>query len=135
VLPKLAHETKSESLARAFDEHLQETFGHVANVERVFALAGAEVSSNLDSPAERLFAQHDELAGSVVSEVLRDLFHASQAVAAEHHELAHYEALDALAGTLGLADARRLLDENRGQDEAALGQVSQALERLAKELA
>lgn len=134
MLPKLAHEAKSQSLAALFEEHLQETLGHVANAERAFHAAGAEVSSNLDRGAERLFAQHDELAGSVVEDVLRDVFHAGGAVTTEHYELARYEALLELARVLELDDARDLLEQNRREDAGALGKAQDALGRLAGEL-
>lgn len=134
MLPKLVDEAKSESLSSLLAEHLQQTLGHVANVERVFHLAAGEVSSNLDRAAEKLFEQHDEQAAGVVEDVLRDVFHAAGASATEHHELAQYDVLIELAGVLGLEDARDLLRQNRKEDAAALEQAEKALARLAREL-
>jgi ferritin-like metal-binding protein YciE len=135
VLPRLVREAQSESLSAAFAEHLEQTRHHVARVEQVFALAGAESSSSLDEAAETLVETHDRRAQAIVDPILRDAFHAAAAAKAEHHELASYEALVGLASALDAPEAVRLLEANRADEEAALVRVESLGARLAAEAA
>lgn len=134
MLPKLHEAVKSHGLAEAVAEHLEETKEHAARLEQVFRAVGAEPSSNLDRGLEALAEQHDELAGSFADERLADVFHGSAAVRAEHNEIALYDALLTLANALDLGDARRLLEENRREEEEALARLGSEVERLVREL-
>jgi ferritin-like metal-binding protein YciE len=135
VLPRLVREARSESLSSALAEHLEQTRHHVARVEQVFALVGAESSSSLDEAAETLVETHGRLAQAIVDPILRDAFHAAGAAKAEHHELASYETLLALADALDAPAAVRILEENRRDEEAALALVRSLGARLAAEAA
>jgi len=135
VLPKLAEQAQSESLAGAFAAHLEQTRGHAANVERVFELLGAETSSSLDEAAEKLAEHHDATAGSIVDPRLRDVFHAAAAARTEHYELASYDALIGLGRALDVPEAVELLGRNRADEADALAQVEAIGARIAGELA
>jgi ferritin-like metal-binding protein YciE len=133
ALPSLQQSAQAQSLAQAFEHHLEQTRGHVSRVEQVFAIAAAETSSIPDRAAEKLVEEHDRVSGSIVDPRLADVFHAAAAVRTEHHELATYTALIALAGALELPEAVRLLEENIAEEAEALAQVEQIGERLARE--
>jgi ferritin-like metal-binding protein YciE len=133
TLPKLEVAARSQALSQAFAEHLEQTVRHAARVEQVFELAGAEVSSNLDPAAQRLFAHHDEVAEKIVEGILRDVFHAAAAAKTEHYEIAAYETLIDLGRTLGIAVD--LLEQNRNEEAEALEQVESLGARLGKEIA
>jgi ferritin-like metal-binding protein YciE len=133
ALPSLERAADSESLARAFAHHLEQTRGHVARVEEVFAIAAAESSSVPDRAAEKLVEEHDRLAGNVVDPRLADVFHAGAAALTEHHEIALYTALIALAGALELPDAVKLLEQSLAEESEALAEVEQLGARLARE--
>lgn len=135
TLPALERGAQAQSLAQAFAEHLEQTRDHVARVEEVFRIAAAEPSSNLDEAAQKLIERHDELAGSIVDPVLRDVFHAAAAARTEHTELAAYTTLIALAEALELPAAARLLERNRDEEAEALEHVERAAERLLREVA
>jgi ferritin-like metal-binding protein YciE len=135
VLPKLQRDIESEGLASAVAEHLEQTKEHAARLEQVFRALGAEASSNLSPPVEKLAQHHDELAGSFTDHRLADVFHASAAVATEHHEIAAYDALLALGQAIDLPDDEcGLLEQNRSEETKALGRVEEELRRLAGEL-
>jgi ferritin-like metal-binding protein YciE len=126
---------KSEGLAGVVAEHLEETRQHAKRLEQVSSAFDAEPSSSLDPVLERLAAHHDEVAPTLPDERLADVFHAASAAATEHHELARYEALLGMAGSLELgADARSLLERNRDEEARALARLRGELERLAAEL-
>jgi ferritin-like metal-binding protein YciE len=135
VLPKLHGAVQSEGLAATVAEHLEQTKEQGARLEEVFRAVGAEPSSNLSPPLEKLAAHHDELAESVADDRLADVFHAAAAATTEHHELAAYDALLALAPAVELAgDARALLERNRAEEAEALRRLEGELERLAGDL-
>jgi ferritin-like metal-binding protein YciE len=134
VLPELCSSVKSETLADKLRAHLEQTRGHVERVERVFRLTGAEPSSGLSPAFEGLTRQHDELAGKIVEERLRDLFHAVAAAHTEHYELAAYTALLELAQGLDHGEAAQLLAENRDEERDALEHVESEARRLREEL-
>jgi ferritin-like metal-binding protein YciE len=135
VLPKLQRAVKSEGLAAAVAEHLEQTREHGPRLEDVFRAVGAEPSSNLNPPLEKLAQHHDELAESFADDRLADVFHAAAAAATEHHELASYDALLALAQAIELpGEARSLLERNRKEEDDALRRLGTELERLAGDL-
>lgn len=132
MLPKLQHAIKSEGLASTVAEHLEQTREHGPRLEQVFRALDAEPSSNLSPPVEKLAQQHDELAGSFADDGLADFFHASAAATTEHHEVAAYDALLALAQSVALSDeARSQLERNRGEEAEALERLRKELDRLA----
>ena len=135
ALPALERAAQSQSLARVFAEHLEQTRDHVARVEEVFRIAAAEPSSNLDEAAQKLIEHHDELAEEIVDPVLRDVFHAAAAAKTEHAEIAAYTVLIALAEALELPDAARLLKRSLEEEAEALEEVERAAERLLREVA
>ncbi len=125
---------KSQGLAQAVAEHLEQTKEHAARLEEVFRAVGAEPSSNLSPPVEKLAQHHDELAGNIPEERLADVFHAAAGATVEHHELASYDALLALADAVDLGDARDLLRRTRDEEEQALRTLEGELRRLVGEL-
>jgi ferritin-like metal-binding protein YciE len=135
VLPELQKAVTSEGLAAAVAEHLEQTREHGPRLEEVFRAVGAEPSSNLSPPVEKLAEHHDELAESFTDDRLADVFHAAAAATTEHHELAAYDTLLALAQAVELPDdARGLLERNRSEEEKALRRLEGELERLAGDL-
>ncbi len=133
MLPKLHKEVKSQSLAQALAEHLQQTREHVARVEQAFRALEAEPSSGRNEAMAGLASQHDDNAGNVVEPHLKDLFHAEAAIHTEHLELAGYEAAVTLARTMDASEAADLLEQNRADEEQALRLLRGEAERLAQE--
>jgi ferritin-like metal-binding protein YciE len=135
ALPKLRDSASNEELKAAFEEHLLETRTHVERVEAAFESLGAHPSSIYNPTVSALLAEHDELAGKVVEDRLRDLWHAHAATRTEHLELAIYESVLALARALDADDVRSALDENRKQEQHALETVEKIAAGIRKELA
>ncbi len=133
VLPKLLRAVEAEGLHAALAEHLEQTKEQAARLESVFRSTGAEPSSNLSPPLERLARHHDELAGQIPEQRLADVFHATAAATTEHVELAAYDALLELARALELpGDACRALEESRREEAEALERVRAELRGLVE---
>ena len=135
VLPRLHRQVRSETLAEAVAHHLEQTKEHAARVEQAFRAVGAETSSSLSPPVEKLAAHHDEVAEQLVEERLRDAFHAAAAAQTEHYEIAAYDALITVAKAMEESHAVELLERNRDEERAALAALERETERLAREAA
>jgi len=128
ALPKLAKTATAEDLRDAFESHLEETKGHVAKLEQVFA--------SLD---EKVRGKHcDGIAGiieegkSVMEEDFDDQTMDACLIAAgqraEHYEMAAYGTLIAWAKAMGHDDATGLLEEILEEEKAADEKLTQLAE-------
>src|SRR5256885_11664573 len=133
VLPELSERARSPDLKRGFDRHRLETEGHVRTVR--------DVLDDLDLPGEPeespafrgLVAEHEQLAGCAESPLMADLAHAVAALAAEHLEMATYEALVSLAESAGEEEIGIRLRGVLEQEEFAREQVEGAMTKLLAE--
>lgn len=133
VLPELSDRAHSPDLKRSFDRHRLETEGHVRTVRDVLADLDLPAEPE-ESPAFRgLVAEHEQLADRCESPVMCDLAHAVAALAAEHLELATYEALVSVAESAGEEEIGIRLREVLEQEEFALEQVEGAMAKLLAE--
>jgi ferritin-like metal-binding protein YciE len=131
VLPELLGEVSDPELSAALSEHLAQTKGHVANVERAFEAVGAEPSSDHSPPFVGLKDQHAQVSGNIKAPALGDLWHAGAAIHTEHYEIAAYRQLRLLAQALGNEELERLLGENLGEEEQALSRLEQAADAIS----
>jgi ferritin-like metal-binding protein YciE len=134
VLPELRDTVSDDELRGAVEEHLLETRGHVGRVEQAFESLGSHPSSIYSPTLSALVSEHDELAGKVVEDRLRDVWHAHAAARTEHLELAMYESVLPLAQVLDADELRSGLEENRAQERRALETVEQIAARLREKL-
>ncbi|HSC49820.1 MAG TPA: DUF892 family protein [Gaiellaceae bacterium] len=134
VLPELHRQVRSESLAEAVEQHLEQTHGHVATVETAFRTLGAEPASARSAAVAGLKEEHEELAGKISDPRLADLFHAGAAIATEHAELAGYEQLLELARALGRTDLEQALEQNRADEEETLRRLQALAAALREDL-
>jgi ferritin-like metal-binding protein YciE len=133
VLPELSERARSPDLKRRFDRHRLETEGHVRAVRSVLDDLRLPAEPE-ESPAFRgLVTEHEELAGRCESPVMCDLAHAVAALAAEHLEIATYEALVSVAESGGEEEIGIRLREVLEQEEFALEQVEGAMAKLLAE--
>ena len=131
ALPKVIAAATNPKLKAAIQEHLQETKGHVLNVEKAFAALGERPSGKSCLVMQALVDD----AGDLISEGLPgDMLDAGLiggAQKVEHHEIATYGTLITWAQELGEDDVASLLKENLSQEEAA----DKKLTALAKSVA
>ena len=132
TLPKLISEVQDDEFRDALESHLDQTRGHVANVEQVFELLGEEPSAEKCLAFEGLRAEHDRM----VEETSRDLIDSVDLGAAartENYEIAAYEGLRRMAKALGEDKAVDLLDSNLKEEKDALRLVEKISTRVSNE--
>lgn len=119
ALPKMAEKATSPQLKQAFLSHLEETKGHVARVEQVFRMHGAEAKA-VDCPAiDGIIKEANEVAGEVEDKKVLDAALIAAGQAAEHYEMTRYGTLVAWAHQLGRDDCASVLEQNLQEEKAA----------------
>lgn len=134
MLPKLAREATTPDLSEAFEHHLKETKGHIANLERVFAEIGKPATGTPCPGIEGIKTEHDEfMKEEDASASIRDIFLTGAAARTEHYEIAAYTGLISKAKTLGEKEVAELLDKNLRQEKAALKKVEMISRQVLRE--
>jgi ferritin-like metal-binding protein YciE len=132
VLPKLIGEVQDGEFKQSLEKHLDETRGHVTNLEQVFDTLGEPPQAEKCIGFEGLKAEHDELKSEVSADLV-EVVDLGAAARTEHYEIAAYDGLIKMARSLGETDVIDLLDENLKQEKDALNEVQKATTRLTKE--
>ena len=127
VLRNLIDAVSDERLADGLRAHLEQTKQHVDRCETAFRALEVAPTANQSRDFESAVAQHDELASSITSSRLADVFHAQAALRTEHLEIALYTAVL----SLGYDDALGPLRESLADEHEARESLEQELRRLA----
>jgi ferritin-like metal-binding protein YciE len=129
ALPKMAKAASSEKLRSGFEEHLEQTKGHVSRLEKIFKSLRESPTGKKCKGMEGLIEE-----GSEIIEDLRDgvkdagLIGAAQRV--EHYEIAAYGTVKAFAETLGQSQHASLLKETLEEEK----ETDEKLTELAKQI-
>ena len=134
VLPKLISEVNDEEFREALEQHLEQTKGHLANVEKVFAELDETPHAEPCIGFEGLKAEHDKLLGEASSQLV-DSIDLGAAARTECYEIAAYEGLRRMAKAMGEDKAVDLLDKNLSEEKDALQLVEKIATRVSKESA
>jgi ferritin-like metal-binding protein YciE len=120
AIPKMAKAATSAELKEAFNNHLQETKGHVERLEQVFEILGEKPQAKKCDAMEGITKEGD----SIVEETetgtsTRDvgLILAGQKV--EHYEISTYGGLAQLARNLGHEDIANILETTLNEEKTA----------------
>lgn len=131
VLPLLVHEIKDDELRQVVQQHLEETYTHVARVKEAFAALESEPSGRPALGLDGLVRERESTVLDVAAG-LRPGVTCSAAMGAEHYEINAYEAAIRLADALGAEDVGGLLRANLDQEVAALEKLARHADRLAR---
>jgi ferritin-like metal-binding protein YciE len=120
ALDDLAQHTETEEIARAFEEHREETEGHIERLEEVFEMIGTEPEREECEAIQGLIQEHDDFMETEPAQKVTDVYHLIAGHKSEHYEIASYGFLAMLADRLGMDEAGDVLHENLEEEEAAL---------------
>jgi ferritin-like metal-binding protein YciE len=121
-------------LKQGFARHLAETEGQIRNVEQALEAVGGETTAHPDPVTDGIAEQAEKMLGRVDGD-LADAVLLGGATETEHHEIALYEGLLALAPAAGAEDAVPLLEENLAQEQKTLRELEGAQASLTRRLA
>jgi ferritin-like metal-binding protein YciE len=120
TLPKMAKAATSSELKDAFNNHLEETKGHVTRLEEAFKALGEKAVAKKCDAMDGIIKEgasiiEDTEAGTATRDV--GLVLAAQKV--EHYEISTYGGLAQLARILGENEVAELLESILGEEKAA----------------
>lgn len=131
ALPQLAEEASDPELSGAFEQHLEQTKTHVANLERVFEQVGKPASGEQCPGIDGIKEEHDAfMKENTPNAAVGDLFLTGAGARAEHYEIAAYTGLVEQAKALGEDESAKLLKANLEQEKEALETVESISKRL-----
>ena len=128
ALPKMIDKASNAELKAGFEQHLTETEGQVARLERVFRMHGAEPKA-VDCPAiDGIIKEANEVAGEVADKEVLDAALIASAQAVEHYEMTRYGTLVAWARQLGRDDCAAVLQQTLDEERATVLKLTQLAE-------
>ena len=116
TLPKMAEAAKSSELKQAFTQHHAQTKEHMARLEQVFQLIGAQPDAKTCEAINGIIAEGEETIQKFGKTDAIDTGLIAAGEAVEHYEMARYGTLAAWARELKLPDAERLFNQTRAEE-------------------
>jgi ferritin-like metal-binding protein YciE len=117
ALPKMAKAAVDDELRTAFEEHLEQTRGHVERLEQVFEQIGEAPKGKRCKGMEGIIAEGKEMIDLDLPEPVGDAALIAAAQRVEHYEIAAYGTVRTYAELLGEGDAATLLEETLNEEK------------------
>jgi ferritin-like metal-binding protein YciE len=128
ALPKMANAAHSDALRAGFKLHREETEGHVARLEEIFAMLDLTPRGKTCEAILGIIEEGKEIMSDFHGTPSLDAGLVSAGQAVEHYEIARYGTLKTWAGQLGLAEARTLLQKTLDEEVATDRKLSELAE-------
>jgi ferritin-like metal-binding protein YciE len=130
ALPKMAKAATSDDLRTGFEEHLEQTRGHVQRLEQIFKALGEKPTGKKCKGMEGLVAEGQEMMDEDFEDDLMDAALISAAQRVEHYEIAAYGTVRTYAELLGEDEAVTLLEQTLEEEK----ETDQKLSDLASDI-
>jgi ferritin-like metal-binding protein YciE len=135
ALPKLAKAAGSAKLRAGFEEHLEQTRGHVERLEEIFEALDEKPTGKKCAGMAGLVKEGEEIMDEDFSAEVMDAALISAAQRVEHYEIAAYGCVSVWAQLLGESEANALLEktlEEEKETDQKLTQLSEEINVVAK---
>lgn len=130
ALPKLAKAAASDELRQGFEEHLEQTKGHVQRLEQIFASLDESPKGKKCKGMEGLIEEGSEVMEEDFEDSLLDAALIGAAQRVEHYEIAAYGTVRSFAETLGETEHVSLLNETLEEEK----ETDEKLTELAQQI-
>jgi ferritin-like metal-binding protein YciE len=130
ALPKMAKAASSEELRAGFEEHLEQTKGHVQRLEQIFQMLDESPKGKKCKAMEGLVEEGSEVMEEDFEEALLDAALIGAAQRVEHYEIAAYGTVRAFAEELGESEHVSLLEQTLEEEK----ETDEKLTQLAKQI-
>ena len=130
ALPKMAKAAASEELRSGFEEHLEQTKGHVARLEQIFQALEEKPTGKKCMGMEGLIKEGGEAAGEDYEDDAKDAALIGAAQRVEHYEIAAYGSVHAFAILMGADEAASILEQTLNEEK----ETDEKLTELAEEI-
>jgi ferritin-like metal-binding protein YciE len=128
ALPKMAKNATSEELRSAFEDHLEQTKGHVERLQQIFEKRGVAAKGKKCKGMEGIIEEGKQLLEEDMEDEVRDAALIAAAQRVEHYEIAAYGTVRTYARLLGDEEAADLLQETLNEE----GETDHKLTELAE---
>jgi Mn-containing catalase len=135
ALPKMAKAAKDPDLRTAFEDHLEQTKGHVERLKEVFELLNEKPKAKPCKGMAGLVEEGQEVItdGKQMEEAPADLALIGAAQRVEHYEIAAYGTARAIAEQMERRDIVKLLSQTLAEEEKADQLLTQLAHPLLEE--
>ncbi len=130
ALPKMAKAAHAEELRPGFEEHPEQTRGHVQRLEKIFRSLGESPKGKKCVGMEGLVKEGSEVMEEDFNGAVLDAALIGAAQRVEHYEMAAYGSVREFAKVLGETEHASLLAETLGEEK----ETDEKLTKLAKEI-
>ena len=130
ALPKMAKAASSDELRQGFEEHLEQTKGHVQRLEKIFQALGESPKGKKCKGMEGLIEEGSEVMEEDYEGSILDAALIGAAQRVEHYEIAGYGTVRSMAETLGESNHVSLLEETLEEEK----QTDEKLSELAAQI-
>jgi ferritin-like metal-binding protein YciE len=130
ALPKMAKAASNEQLKSAFQEHLEQTKGHVERLEQIFGLLEVKPKGKPCAAMKGLITEGQETMEEDASEAVLDAMLITAARKVEHYEISGYGTLRSIAEKIGNTEVAELLQITLNEEEQTdqkLTEISQSV--------
>ena len=130
ALPKMAKAASSEELRQGFEDHLEQTKGHVARLEQIFESIGESAKGKKCLGMEGLVKEGAEIMDEDFDSDVMDAALISAAQRVEHYEIAAYGTVRDYAELLNQREQASLLQETLDEEK----ETDRRLTELSKKI-
>ena len=128
ALPKLVKASSTPELQKAFEEHLEQTKGHVQRLEQIFKRLDEEPKAKKCDGMRGILEEGEAVVNEGREGRIRDAGLIAGAQKVEHYEMAVYGSLKTWAGQLDDERAAQLLEETLNEEKEADQKLTQIAE-------
>ena len=130
ALPKMAEGSTSDELRQGFEEHLEQTRGHVQRLEQILERLGEKPKGKKCKAMEGLVKEGSETLEEDMQEDVKDAGIIAAAQRVEHYEIAAYGTVRTYADLLGQDDDARLLEQTLEEEKETDEKLTQLAENI-----
>jgi ferritin-like metal-binding protein YciE len=130
ALPKMAKAASSDELRQGFEDHLEQTKGHVQRLEQIFEALDESPKGKKCAGMEGLVKEGSEVMGEDYEDALMDAALIGAAQRVEHYEIAAYGTVVEFANILSESEHVSLLQETLEEEK----ETDEKLTELAKQI-
>ena len=131
ALPKMAEEATSTELRDGFEQHLEQTRGHVQRLDKIFdQLSGVDRQGKKCKGMEGILKDNKELLEADAEPEVLDAGMIAGAQRVEHYEIAGYGTVRTYARILGRDDWAQILEQTLDEEKETDAKLNQLAENI-----
>jgi len=130
ALPKMAKAAESEELRQGFEEHLEQTRGHVRRLEEIFQALDESPKGKKCAGMEGLVKEGSEVMSDDFEGAVLDAALIGAAQRVEHYEIAAYGTVCEFARVLGESEHVSLLEQTLQEEKETDHKLTELSKRI-----